>query len=240
MNRNKVEKFDLAQVYYFAKTSEATSEYLVRMVPGEPLSKFWGYNALGVDPETGMMLYEDLNQDGKINGSDKTWIGNANPWFTAGMTNTISWKGLNLSFLMTASVGNDIYNASRIETEGMYTGANQTTKVLRRWKVPGQKTDVPKSNEIYNLKSSTRWVEDGSYLKIKNITLSYDITSPKLKKVNISKIQPYVTLDNMITFTNYSGYDPEMSQYTNATNMGIDWGTFPCVKTVLFGVNFEF
>ncbi len=240
MNRNKVEKFALAQVYYFAKTSEATSEYLVRMVPGESLSKFWGYRALGVDPETGMMIYEDRNQDGKINGSDKTYIGNANPLFTAGLTNTVSWKGLNLSILMTASVGNDIYNASRIETEGMYTGANQTKKVLRRWRIPGQKTDIPKANEIYNLKSSTRWIEDGSFLKIKNITLSYDITSPKLKKANISKIQPYLTLENMITFTNYSGYDPEMSQYTNATNMGIDWGTFPCVKTILFGVNFEF
>ena len=240
MNRNKVEKFNLAQVYYFAKTSEATSEYLVRMVPGEPLSKFWGYIDHGVDPETGMMIYEDRNNDGKINGSDKTYIGDANPLFTAGMTNTISWKGLSLSFLMTASVGNDIYNASRIETEGMYTGANQVKKVLRRWRVPGQKTDVPKANEVYNLKSSTRWIEDGSYLKIKNITLSYDITSPALKRANISKIQPYITLDNMITFTNYSGYDPEMSQYTSATNMGIDWGTFPCVKTILFGVNFEF
>lgn len=240
MNRNKVEKFELAQVYYFAKTSEATNEYLVRMVPGESLSKFWGYKALGVDPETGMMMYEDINKDGKINGSDKTYIGNANPLFTAGMTNTISWKGLSLSFLMTASVGNDIYNASRIETEGMYTGANQVKDVLRRWRVPGQITDIPKANEVYNLKSSSRWVEDGSFLKIKNITISYDIVSPVLRKANISKIQPYITLDNMITFTKYSGYDPEMSQYSSATSMGIDWGTYPCVKTVLFGVNFEF
>lgn len=240
MNRNRLEKLQLQQVYYYTKTSEALSEYVVRMTPGQPLSMFWGYNALGVDPETGMVIYEDINGDGKINSSDKQYIGNANPWFTFGMTNTISWKGLSLSFLITSSIGNDIYNASRIEMVGMYNGANQITDVLRRWKVPGQITDIPKAGELDNLRASTRWVEDGSYLKIKNITLSYDIVHPKLKKANIARIQPYITLDNMITFTNYSGYDPEMSQYTSATSMGIDWGTYPNVKTVTFGVNIDF
>lgn len=240
MNRNRLEKLDLQQVYYYTKTSEALSEYVVRMTPGQPLSMFWGYKALGVDPETGMMMYEDLNNDGKINASDKQYIGNANPWFTFGMTNTVSWKGFNLSFLITGSVGNDIYNASRIEMVGMYNGANQITDVLRRWRVPGQVTDIPKAGELDNLRASTRWVEDGSYVKIKNITLSYDIVHPKLKKANIARIQPYITLDNMITFTGYSGYDPEMSQYTSATSMGIDWGTYPNVKTVTFGVNIDF
>ena len=240
MNRNKLEKLDLQQVYYYTKTSEALSEYVVRMTPDQPLSKFWGYKALGVDPETGMMQYEDTNNDGKINASDKQYIGDANPLFTFGMTNTLSWKGLSLSFLITSSIGNDIYNASRIEMVGMYNGANQITDVLRRWRVPGQVTDIPKGGELDNLRASTRWVEDGSYLKIKNITLSYDIVHPKLKKANIARIQPYITLDNMVTFTNYSGYDPEMSQYTSATSMGIDWGTYPNVKTVTFGVNVDF
>ena len=240
MNRNRLEKLDLQQIYYYTQTSEALSEYVVRMTPGQPLSMLWGYKAEGVDPETGMMRYQDLNGDGKINSSDKQYIGNANPWFTFGMTNTISWKGLSLSFLITSSIGNDIYNASRIEMVGMYNGANQITDVLRRWKVPGQITDIPKAGELDNLRASTRWVEDGSYLKIKNITLSYDIVHPKLKKANIARIQPYITLDNMITFTNYSGYDPEMSQYTSATSMGIDWGTYPNVKTVTFGVNIDF
>ena len=239
-NRNKLEKLTLQQVYYYTQTSEALSEYVVRMTPGESLSRFWGYTAEGVDPETGMIIYKDMNGDGKINVSDKHYIGDANPWFTAGMTNTISWKGLSLSFLLTASVGNDIYNASKSEMIGMYTGANQIKDAVRRWRVPGQITDIPKAGELDNLRASTRWVEDGSYLKFKNITLSYDITCPKLRKANISRIQPYITLDNMVTFTGYSGYDPEMSQYTSATNTGIDWGTYPCVKTVLFGVNVEF
>lgn len=239
-NRNRLEKLSLQQVYYYTQTSEALSEYVVRMTPGQPLSMFWGYTAQGVDPETGMIIYEDLNGDGKINVSDKHYIGDANPLFTAGMTNNISWKGLNLSILLTSSVGNDIYNASKIEMIGMYSGANQIKDATRRWRVPGQVTDIPKAGELDNLKASTRWIEDGSYLKVKNITLSYDIVHPALRKAGISKIRPYVTLDNMITLTKYSGYDPEMSQYTSATSMGIDWGTYPCVKTVLFGVNVEF
>lgn len=240
MNRNRLEKLDLQQVYYYATTSEALSESVIRMTPGQPLSMFWGYKALGVDPETGMMIYEDISGDGKISDVDKQYIGNANPDFIFGMTNTLSWKGINLSFLITGSVGNDIYNASKIEMVGMYTGANQITDVLRRWRVPGQITDIPKAGELDNLRASTRWVEDGSYLKIKNITLSYDITHPKLKKANISRIQPYITLDNMITFTNYSGYDPEMSQWSDAYQTGIDWGTYPNIRTVIFGVNIDF
>lgn len=240
MNRNKLEKLNLQQVYYYTQTSEALSEYVVRMTPGQPLSQFWGYTAKGVDPETGMIIYEDYNGDGKVNVADKHYIGDANPLFTAGLTNTVSWKGLSLSFLLTSSVGNDIYNASKIEMIGMYTGGNQIKDVVRRWRIPGQITDIPKAGELDNLRASTRWIEDGSYLKVKNITLSYDITHPALKKANINRIQPYITLDNMITFTNYTGYDPEMSQYTSATSMGIDWGTYPCVKTVLFGVNVEF
>ncbi|MBQ7898695.1 MAG: TonB-dependent receptor [Bacteroidales bacterium] len=242
MNRNMVEKLLLTSVFYYGSTSEVHSERVIRMVEGMPLSSFWGFVSEGVDPETGMIRYKDLDNNGTINSSDKTYIGNANPLFTAGMTNTFNWKNFTFSFLLTSSVGNDIYNASKIEMVGMYNGANQIKDVVRRWRVPGQITDIPKAgaDAIDNLKASTRWIEDGSYLKVKNITLSYDIKHPALRKANISRIQPYVTLDNMITLTGYSGYDPEMSQWSSATSMGIDWGTYPCVKTVLFGVNVEF
>ena len=240
MNRNRLEKLALQQVYYYASTSEALSENVVRMTPGKPLSSFWGLTALGVDPETGMIVYDDINGDGKVNNSDKHYIGNANPDFIWGLTNNLSYKGFNLSVLLTSSVGNDIYNASRIEMVGMYNGSNQIVDVLNRWRVPGQITDMPKSGELDNLKASTRWIEDGSYIKIKNITLSYDFGGKWMQKVRLSKLQPYVTLNNMFTFTRYSGYDPEMSQYTSATNMGIDWGTYPNVKGVVFGVNMAF
>jgi len=239
-NRNRLEKLTLQKVYYYALANEAQNERVIRMEEGQPLSSFWGYKANGVDPETGMMIYEDLNNDGQINASDKQYIGNANPDFTFGLTNNLSWKGLNLSFLITGSVGNEIYNASKIDMIGMHNYGNQTTDVLRRWRIPGQVTDIPKSGELYNIKASSRWIEDGSYLKVKNITLSYDIKHPALRKANISRIQPYITLDNMITLTKYTGYDPEMSLHTAATEMGIDYGTYPCIKTVMFGVNIDF
>lgn len=240
MNRNRLEKLSLQQVYYYAKTSETQGEYIVRMTPGESLSQFWGYNALGVDPETGMMIYEDINEDGKIDANDKKYIGNANPDFIFGMTNNISYKGLSLSFLITGSVGNDIYNASMVDMIGMCSDGNQIKDATRRWRTPGQITDIPKAGELYNIKASSRFIEDGSYIKIKNITLAYDIKGSLLRKAHINKLQPYITLDNMITFTKYSGYDPEMSQYSDATAMGIDWGTYPNVRTVTFGVNVNF
>ena len=241
INRNKLEKLDLQQVYYYAKTADMTNDNVIRMTPGHALSKFWGYISEGVDPETGDLIYSDRNGDGVITPLDKTWIGDANPKFTFGMTNNFSWKGLNLNVLITGSYGNDIFNASRISTEGMYSGNNQTTAVLRRWRIPGQITDMPRATTSnYNVRNSTRWVEDGSYLKVKNITLSYDITSPRLRRANISRIQPYITLQNFITWTGYSGYDPEVSMSESATQMGIDWGTYPNVRTVVVGLNVNF
>lgn len=109
------------------------------------MGSFWGYVAEGVDPETGDMKYKDVTGDGLVSASDRTYIGDPNPDFTFGLTNTFSYKGLNLSILIQGSYGNDIYNVSRMETEGMYDGKNQSTKVLARWRVPGQITDVPKA-----------------------------------------------------------------------------------------------
>ncbi|MBR6346648.1 MAG: TonB-dependent receptor [Bacteroidales bacterium] len=239
MNRNRLEKLDLQQVYYYVNP-ETIGENIVRMAPGQPLSGFWGYKCLGVDPENGLLKYEDITGEGVVNDNDKQYIGFGNPDFIYGMTNTLSWKGLSLSFLITGSQGNKIYNVSKVDMLGMQTGANQLKDATRRWRIPGQQTDIPKAGEPWNVKPSTYWLEDGSYLKIKNITLSYDIRGKWLKKIGISKISPYVTLSNFITFTKYSGYDPEMSQYSSATNMGVDYGTYPNVRTVLAGINVDF
>ena len=239
MNRNRLEKLDLQQVYYYV-SPEIIGENIVRMTPGQPLSMFWGYKAQGVDPETGLLIYEDLNADGDITDVDKQYIGNANPKFIFGLTNNFKYKGIGLSVLMTGSVGNDVFNVSKINMMGMQNGYNQLHDVVRRWRIPGQITDVPKSGEPWNAKASTYWIENGSYLKIKNITLSYDVEARWLKKINVARIQPYVTLSNYITFTKYSGFDPEMSQYSAATNTGIDYGTYPNVRTAIFGINIDF
>lgn len=241
-NRNKVKKFSLQDVYYFAQTSESTSENVVRMTPGQPLGMFWGYINEGVDPETGNLVYRDLDENGKITSSDKTYIGDPNPDFTFGLTNNLSYKGFNLNIFLQGSVGNDIYNASRMETEGMYDSKNQSTEVLNRWRIPGQITDMPRAVATTdNLKASSRFIEDGSFLRMKTVTLSYNFTGSLLKKWNISRLQPYFTAQNLFTITGYSGFDPEVNQWGgSATIQGIDWGTYPQVRSYVFGVNVEF
>ena len=238
-NKNKLTKLELQKVYLDAVTSETVNEAVVRNEPGRALGGFYGYVANGVDPETGLMIYEDINGDGRISSSDRTFIGDPNPDFTFGMTNTFAYKGFGLSIFLQGSYGNDIFNASRMETEGMYDGKNQTTKVLDRWQIPGQITDMPKAN--WNMRNSTYFIEDGSYIRIKDISLSYDIRGKWMKKAGISRIQPYFTASNLVTFTHYSGMDPEVNQWGNNGHVqGIDWGTYPHCKSFVFGVNIDF
>ena len=238
-NKNKLESLRLTQVYYSAMTTDYVNDYVVRNVPGRPLGSFYGYVAEGVDPETGDMIYKDVNKDGVISASDRTYIGDPNPDFTFGLTNNFSWKGFNLNILLQGSVGNDIYNVSRMETEGMYDGKNQSTKVLDRWRVPGQITNVPKAG--WNIKNSSYFVEDGSYLSVKSVSLSYDVPRKIISKLGINRLQPYFTASNLLTWTSYSGMDPEVNQYgNNGAVQGIDWGTYPLNRSFVFGLKLEF
>ena len=185
------------------------------------------------------MKYKDTTGDGVVSASDRTYIGDPNPDFTFGMSNTFSYRGFNLSVLLQGSYGNDIYNVSRMETEGMYDGKNQSTRVLNRWRIPGQITNIPKAG--FDMKNSSYFVENGSYLRVKNITLSYDIKNSLLRKWGITKLLPYVTFNNLITWTKYKGMDPEVNQYGNSgTVQGVDYGTYPQSKSFLLGLNIEF
>ena len=238
-NKNKLTKLELQKVYLDAVTSENVNEAVVRNEPGRSMSNFYGYISEGVDPETGLMIYKDLNGDGKITASDRTFIGDPNPDFTFGFTNDFSYKGFTLTIFFQGSYGNDIFNASRMETEGMYDGKNQRSTVLNRWRIPGQITDMPRAN--WNMKNSTYFVEDGSYIRLKDITLAYDFRLPCLKKVGITRLQPYFTASNLVTFTHYSGMDPEVNQWGGSGAVqGIDWGTYPHCKSYVFGVNIDF
>lgn len=239
-NKNKLTKLTYKKIYEDGRTSDHVNSYVVRNQPGMPLGSFWGYISDGVDPETGNLIYRDLDENG-VNGNagDLTFIGDPNPDFTFGLTNTFSWKNINLSVFLQGSYGNDIYNASRMETEGMYDGKNQTTVVLDRWKIPGQITSVPKAG--FNIKNSTYFIEDGSYLRVKSVSLSYNIRNSVLTKLGISRLQPYFTANNLLTWTKYSGMDPEVNQWGNSGAVqGIDWGTYPHSKSFVFGVNIDF
>lgn len=238
-NRNKLLSLKLTQIYYNATTNEYVNEPVVRNTPGKPLGTFWGYISDGVDPETGELKYRDVNKDGIISASDRTDIGDPNPDFTFGLTNTFSYKGFNLSVLIQGSYGNDIYNVSRMETEGMYDGKNQSTKVLERWRVPGQITDVPKAK--FRMLNSTYFLENGSYVRLKDLSLSYDLPKSILSKFGVTRLMPYISTTNLLTLTKYSGHDPEVNQYGNSGAVqGLDWGTYPMNKSFVVGLKVEF
>ncbi|MDR2026361.1 MAG: TonB-dependent receptor [Prevotellaceae bacterium] len=239
-NSNRLEKLELQKIYYDAETTDAFHQTkVVRNEPGRSLGGFYGYISDGVDPETGELKYRDINRDGKLTATDRTYIGDPNPDFTFGLTNNLSWKNFNLDIFIQGSYGNDIFNASKGDTEGMYDLKNQSTNVLKRWRTPGQVTDVPKA--LFNLQPSSYFVEDGSYIRLKNISLSYNFKGGFLKKWGITRLQPYFTANNLITLTKYSGMDPEVNQWGNSGHVqGIDWGTYPHSKSFVFGINIEF
>jgi len=237
-NKNRLESLVFKQVYYDARVTDILSDFAVKNMPGRPLGGFWGYESTGVDPETGELIYVDKNNDDFINASDRTYIGDPNPDFTFGMTNIFSYKNFNLSILLQGTYGNDIFNVSRIESEGMYDAKNQSKRVIDRWRRPGMITSIPKAG--YDMKISSYFVEDGSYLRIKDVTLSYDFDMNWMKKVGIRKIQPYATVTNLFTFTKYLGFDPEVNQWGNSGNVqGIDYGTYPQTRSFIVGLNIE-
>lgn len=217
---------------------------------GQPLGMFFGYQAEGVDPATGDIIYADLDNSGDLNDGDQTIIGNANPDFTYGLNNTFEYKNWTFSFFFQGVQGNDIFNAARIETEGMYLPVNQLATVLDRWKKPGDITDVPRSSadgDDHNSLLSSRYVEDGSYLRLKSTTLGYDLPASICKKLHTQKLHLYVTGENLLTFTSYSGFDPEVSIYGRSSDNalkniapGVDYGVYPQSRTFLFGINVTF
>ncbi|MGB3605559.1 MAG: TonB-dependent receptor [Psychroserpens sp.] len=212
---------------------------------GEPLGVLYGYIFGGVDPQTGNAFYidDEGNSTFTPEEDDRTIIGDANPDFYYGITNTLSYKGFGLFVFLQGTQGNDILNATRIETEGMIDAKNQSISVLNRWKQPGDITDIPRSSfgNSDNSRVSTRFIEDASYLRFKAITLSYNLPQSALQNINMSNLKIYLTGENMFTITDYSGFDPEVNAFGGSnTIQGIDFGTYPQTRNVIFGVNATF
>lgn len=242
LNRNKVTSLgnSLSSIDFGGIDSR---DQAIRVEVGKPLGAFYGYVFQGVNPQTGNAMYADLNNNGSVDAGDRTYIGNAQPKFTYGVNNNLTYGSFGLSFFFQGVQGNDIFNASRIDLEGLYDSKNQSTAVLDRWTTPGQITNIPKvtKGNTDNSRTSSRFVEDGSYLRLKSATLSYNFGANTLKKLNMSKITVFATGYNLLTFTNYSGFDPEVQRYSgNSPSMGIDYGTYPQSRTFLFGVNVGF
>ncbi|MDH7461891.1 TonB-dependent receptor [Chitinophagaceae bacterium 26-R-25] len=228
----------------------------IALVQGYGLGEFYGFVAAGVDPQTGDQLY--LSGDGKkynyanIKVSDRRLIGSAQPDFIYGMTNNLTYKNFDLTVFFQGSQGNKIFNGVRVETEGMKDSRNQSTAVLGRWQNPGDMTDMPgiKANSNDNSQISTRFLENGSYLRFKTITLAYRIDPKVLSHIGLSAASVYVSAQNLITITKYKGFDPEVSTYGTAVtstgapdidnrnvSIGVDYGAYPQPKIILFGLN---
>jgi hypothetical protein len=210
----------------------------------------------------GDIKFKDINGDGVIDTKDQTVIGDPNPDFTCGLTNNFNYGPFDLTIQLAASVGGDILNIQKFELAGMGSMYNNQLQVVNgraREKLidpAGSNTDpdnvvianpgatVPRyalGNNNKNSRMSDRWIEDGSYLRIQTISLGYTLPSTLTKKVKIERLKVYMNINNLYTFTNYSGYDPEIGAFDqNARFQNVDMGRYPLPKIFTFGVDVDF
>lgn len=246
-NKNKVTKLGLQKVYDYANIY-SNGQAAIRMTEGRPLGSFFGYISEGVDPETGNIVYRDLDGNGIITPDDRTFIGQAAPKFVYGMTNNLSFMNFDLSIFIQGVQGNEIFNATKMDLEGMFDSKNQSVNILDRWQQVGDVTDLPKANaagdgNLDNIHNSTRFVEDGSFLRIKAVTLAYNFPSQWLRRARVENLSIYATAQNLLTFTKYTGFDPEVNAYgvnSRGTEFGVDYGTYPQTRQLVFGLNITF
>lgn len=230
---------------------------------GKPIGQFYGYKFKGVyasdednvnqvtnNSKTGDIfkggdaIWEDLNGDNVIDENDKMIIGNPHPKFTGGFTNDLSYRNFTLSAFLQFSYGNDIYNNVASFRTNIESYNNISREAFdNRWRQPGDITDMPQIVRGDPMKNhnrvSSRWVEDGSYIKLKSLTLSYMVPQQFLQKTFINNLKVYATGNNLITWTKYSGYDPDVDSFSGL-RMGIDFGAYPQSRSFQFGVNIGF
>jgi len=201
---------------------------------GEPIGIFYGYKSYGVDPSTGDMVFSE----------ERMKIGDPNPDFTGGLTNRIMYGQFELDLFLQFSYGNDVYNASLHYLEAMKGEDNQTIRILDRWREPGDTTYMPRTTESdpnHNNRISSRFIFDGSYLRVKNLTIAYNLERVTAERLNLKNARIYITGENLLTFTDYYGMDPEVNYAGDADLIrGTDFFTYPQMRSVSLGINIEF
>jgi hypothetical protein len=177
-----------------------------------------------------------------VNGSDRAFIGNPNPKFTYGFNNTFSFKGFDLNVFLQGSQGNDVYNLNRYYLEGGLAAAtNAGTIALDRWTGAGTSNYVPRAvynDPNQNIRVSSHYVESGSYLRMKLLTLGYNIPAALLTNLHTQRVRVYVSAQNLFTITKYTGFDPELGN--QGGSFGVDRGIYPQSRVFLAGVNVGF
>ena len=191
--------------------------------------------------EPGMVKYKDITGDGKITTDDRTSIGNGQPDWYGGITNTFNWKGVDFSFMFQFSYGNDVYNATRMfNTQSQDERSNQLAEVADRWTTTHASNLVPSAKGYIKYELYSRFIEDGSYLRLKNVTLGYTLPTKWTKKIYINRLRLYGTAQNLFCLTKYSGYDPEVNMKNSPLMPGFDWGAYPKSRVFTFGVEVQF
>ena len=223
--------------------------------PGLPIGVIYGFREDGIfqnqeevdafagvqsNAAVGQIRYQDINGDGTISDADRSIIGDVNPDFIWGINNTIEYKKISLSFLLQGVVGADIINTLSIATNTLDGRRNIPRSVYdNAWNGEGS----PGTNRAINLSNgisrfSDRYVEDGSFLRLKNVQLAYDFSSPGISWLNNARI--YANAINLLTITDYTGYDPEVSAFSGGAMRGVDLGNYPQARTIVFGLNLTF
>ena len=203
-----------------------------------------GTNSLLPDFVKGDVIYKDLNNDGKIDQNDLTNIGNPNPKFTYGFTNNFKYKNVDLSIFLQGTAGNKLLNLTRASgTMNSNLGTNYLTEAADFYSANNLDASLPKPSSYDHINNavSTRMIENGSYLRIQNVTLGYSLPSDIISKIKLTRLRIYASGQNLFTFTKYTGYDPEVGAYNqDALMSGIDNGRYPVPRLISFGFNVEF
>jgi hypothetical protein len=246
-NRNKVLKIDGQQ----DTLSFNDGRYMNALIVNQPIGVHYGPRYAGVDPANGDALY--IKPDGKTTTNDYNEagsfvVGDPNPKWFGGVTNTFNYKDFELSFLIQGVFDYEVVNGAGgfMSARGDWFD-NQTRDQLKGWKKPGDITNVPQARlnwfgDFQSPAVSTQYMEDASYVRLKNLTFAYNVPQSVLKKVKLSSAKVYVTGVNLLTWTNYTGWDPEVNTDYRAGNInqGGDFYAAPQIRSVSFGINLGF
>jgi TonB-linked SusC/RagA family outer membrane protein len=227
------------------------NQVVTRTVAGQPIGAFYGYIVDGVFQNTdqitntpsisgaqpGDLIFRDVNDDGQINGEDRTFIGSSIPDLTYGFDLGASYKSFSLNFLFQGQAGNEIFNAKETIRPAPY---NYEAHVYNYWRGEGTSNSEPRpTTGGNNFLPSTRFIQDGSFFRLRTITLAYNFPTPMLKKAGINSARVYMRGNNVFTKTDFTGYNPEVADGNPLLN-GVDRGTYPVASIYSLGVNFTF
>lgn len=271
--KNKVVKLSEADDFSLWRGGARLDGNVTRTTKGQPISMFYGYNITGfyenaqqvldlpplgrdyatlaeAEAYVGKFKYEDVNGDGRITSDDRTYIGNPHPDLIAGLNLGLSYKNFDLTAFFYSTIGNDIFNNTKYFTDFWLFEGNKSSRLRDKSWEPGKKgATLPildYGDGVSGTNPNSYYVEDGSFLRLKNLVLGYTLPKPLLQKVGISNLRVYVQAENLFTITGYEGLDPE---FTNANvsdgneadlRRGLDMGGWPTLRTFAFGVNFTF